>query len=555
MAGVSARPLLLSLRSCFRASRSAPRRTRPSRERPPSSRKGGSQEADQQAQLALSDPETRAAPVRAGCHSPSAEPPRGRRPAARGSHPAGAAPPRCPAEPRPGLHASREGQSGPLPLFRRVLELDPSNATARMALARAETEKGNYARSLELARPALAAFEQSPEGLLILATDFLKTGTGPRPPRWSRTWKRLPDVPPAASVQLRPAARRRAASSRRASIVLEHCPARPTLPRTSWPSPSAARTCATAIRRGPSRPTTWPSASGRQSVPALRQAAAVAERHGELERSLSYLDASEEARAGRSGDPPGLRPRLPQDGPPGRRRGGARPRRRPPPGRARVPVHPRRREGGEAAVRGSPGPARAARPEAAGGCAASVRAGVRAIHAGDTSKKPPCVSGRASGCSPSSWRPATTSRWWPGTRVATRRPIEGLEELLRRHPDHAPSCEVLGGLLIGQQRYAEAETLLEEGGPAQPGVDEGQLPARPAPGAHGPEGGSGTPARPGEVRFARRTNARRGCSFGCWSPTYEGAPSPRRTARPARTLPRLDAGGRRAGGGSGIPPL
>jgi predicted Zn-dependent protease len=40
--------------------------------------------------------------------------------------------------------------------------------------------------------------------------------------------------------------------------------------------------------------------------------------------------------------------------------------------------------------------------------------------------------------------------------------VEGLEELLRRYPDHAPSCEVLGGLLIGQQRYAEAETFLRK---------------------------------------------------------------------------------------------
>ena len=45
-----------------------------------------------------------------------------------------------------------------------------------MALARSETEKGNYARSLELAQPALEAFKESPEGLFILATDYMKTG-------------------------------------------------------------------------------------------------------------------------------------------------------------------------------------------------------------------------------------------------------------------------------------------------------------------------------------------------------------------------------------------
>jgi tetratricopeptide (TPR) repeat protein len=37
-----------------------------------------------------------------------------------------------------------------LGLSRRILELDPSNAPARLALARAETDRGNYKRSLEL---------------------------------------------------------------------------------------------------------------------------------------------------------------------------------------------------------------------------------------------------------------------------------------------------------------------------------------------------------------------------------------------------------------------
>ena len=38
--------------------------------------------------------------------------------------------------------------------------------------------------------------------------------------------------------------------------------------------------------------------------------------------------------------------------------------------------------------------------------------------------------------------------------------IERLEGLLRRHPDHASSCEALGGLLMNTRRYPEAERLL-----------------------------------------------------------------------------------------------
>jgi len=40
--------------------------------------------------------------------------------------------------------------------------------------------------------------------------------------------------------------------------------------------------------------------------------------------------------------------------------------------------------------------------------------------------------------------------------------IERLEDLLRRHPEHAASCEALGGLLMNAQRYPEAERLLRK---------------------------------------------------------------------------------------------
>ena len=40
--------------------------------------------------------------------------------------------------------------------------------------------------------------------------------------------------------------------------------------------------------------------------------------------------------------------------------------------------------------------------------------------------------------------------------------IRTLEELLQRYPDHASSCEVLGGLLMSAHRYPEAESSLEK---------------------------------------------------------------------------------------------
>ena len=36
-----------------------------------------------------------------------------------------------------------------------------------------------------------------------------------------------------------------------------------------------------------------------------------------------------------------------------------------------------------------------------------------------------------------------------------------LQKLLQRYPDHAASCEALGGLLMTAQRYDEAERQCE----------------------------------------------------------------------------------------------
>src|SRR5207247_1303383 len=162
---------------------------------------GRLQEADQQARLALSDPQTRAAacsvlgairlhqdrlregadllqeairldPHLLGAHLNLAQ-----------------------------VYTLRGEDALAVPVFRRVLELDPPNAAARMALARSETGKGNYKGSLELAKPALAAFKRSPEGLLILATDFLKTGDRSSANALLEDSRRLVDVPAGWSVR------------------------------------------------------------------------------------------------------------------------------------------------------------------------------------------------------------------------------------------------------------------------------------------------------------------------------------------------------------------
>ena len=88
-----------------------------------------------------------------------------------------------------------------LGLYRRILILDPSNAPARLALARSETEKGNYQRSLELAQPVLPALKQSPDGLLVLATDYVKTGNRAAAAELAKDWMQLTDAPPDWSMK------------------------------------------------------------------------------------------------------------------------------------------------------------------------------------------------------------------------------------------------------------------------------------------------------------------------------------------------------------------
>jgi tetratricopeptide (TPR) repeat protein len=144
-----------------------------------------------------------------------------------------------------------------LPVFRRILALDPGSVPARMALARAEAEKGNYKRSLELAKPVLAALKQSSEEV---------------PPAWSVGFAEL--LVKGGLVAEGVEVLQRAREADPSSYELAFAVAGAYLGRGDAPRALEAYDQALGLR-----PT---------SVTALRQAAAVAERQGELERSLSY---------------------------------------------------------------------------------------------------------------------------------------------------------------------------------------------------------------------------------------------------------------------------
>ena len=146
---------------------------------------GRLEEADRQAQIALADPETRAVAysILGGIRVQQ------KRLAA------GVSLLQKAIELEPGLIGARltlaqvytiQGK-GPLAadLYRRVLALDSSNATARQALARSEIEKGNCDGALTLARPVLDVFRAVARGPVHARGVFPQVrATAPRSAIW-----------------------------------------------------------------------------------------------------------------------------------------------------------------------------------------------------------------------------------------------------------------------------------------------------------------------------------------------------------------------------------
>jgi tetratricopeptide (TPR) repeat protein len=177
-------------------------------------------------------------------------------------------------------------QDKALLLLRQAIAIDPSNAAPRLALARAETERGHYSASLELAAPVLPAFQQSPDGLVVLATNYLKTNHKKSAAALAARWNDLPNAPQDWSVKF-------------AIVLLEGgvvSEAIGVLERAKLVGPpsfeldfnlagayllngDAARALETYDEALAVKP---------DSVAALQQAAVTAERAGQLERSLSY---------------------------------------------------------------------------------------------------------------------------------------------------------------------------------------------------------------------------------------------------------------------------
>jgi len=172
-----------------------------------------------------------------------------------------------------------------LKLYRRVLELDPSNPTARLALARYEAEKGNYRQSLTVAKPTSSVLTQAPDGIYLLASDYLKVGDRPAAASLAKDWMALSAVSLEWSIKFG-LLLAKAGVVTEAIDILEHAKQGGGSYELAFnlagvyllknDLPRALENYDIALNQNP------------HSVPALKQAASIAERQGELERSLSY---------------------------------------------------------------------------------------------------------------------------------------------------------------------------------------------------------------------------------------------------------------------------
>src|SRR5436190_2270930 len=344
-----------------------------------------------------------------------------------------------------------------LGLFRRILELDGLNIAARLALARAETEKQNFRQSLGLAQPVLAQFKQSPDGLFVLATDFLNLGHRSDAAALAADWARLANLPPDWSIKF-------ALLLLKEGIVAEATEILERAMSTGPPSYEVAFNLGGAyvLKRDWARALTAYDAAlaaKPDAVEALRQAAGIAEQQGELERSLSYWIRARKLEPNDPGTLLGfgrvcLKMDLLDDAEPALNEAA---RLRPEDTVAQytlaaAKVGKRQFEAAESLLQGlvTKRPDDAQLQYAVGSvfyvqgklaeAAAHLRESLRL--------QPEQLASR--------YYLALVARDQGDERQA----IEMLERLTRSHPDHAASCEALGGLLMNAQRYAEAEVNL-----------------------------------------------------------------------------------------------
>jgi tetratricopeptide (TPR) repeat protein len=86
--------------------------------------------------------------------------------------------------------------------FREVLKLDPHNFNARLDLVKLEASQRNFQQSLDIARPIVSELVKSDEGILLLATDYGALEKKEDLKGLVASWQRLSEASDEASLEL-----------------------------------------------------------------------------------------------------------------------------------------------------------------------------------------------------------------------------------------------------------------------------------------------------------------------------------------------------------------
>ena len=180
-----------------------------------------------------------------------------------------------------GKHARAEA------LFRKALAQAPDNANARLGLVQLAVQKGNHREALDLVRPMEAHLRSSPDGLLLLAECYTGAGELTAARSLVDNWNRLSAVPREWTLKFALALSRGGLNSD-AIEVLE------AVKREGLANFDVAFNLAGfyLLENDLGKASENYESAVRfddQSVPALKQVAAIAEKQGELEKALSFL--------------------------------------------------------------------------------------------------------------------------------------------------------------------------------------------------------------------------------------------------------------------------
>jgi len=344
-------------------------------------------------------------------------------------------------------------------MYRQVLDLDSSNLTARLALARSEADKGNYRQSLELARPAFDHLKRSPDGLFLLSTDYLQLGDREAASALAKEWLQLPNPSPSYSIKFAVLLAKGGVTDQAVEI----------LENTRHAGGSSYELVFNLagvylLKKDPAKALEYYDQAlifNPKSVPATKQAAGITEGQGELEHALSYWIRAKELEPN---DPEVLlgfgrvclKMDLLEDAEPALTRAASL--------RPKDPAYQyilasakvgkkqfaAAQELLERLVQQQPAEAQfhyalgsvlylqGRLPEAASQLQESIR------------------------LQPDQLAPYYYMALVARDQGNEAEAIQRLEDLLRRYPDHALSCEALGSLLMSAHRYPEAESNLEK---------------------------------------------------------------------------------------------